>query len=127
MSRLLTIGLFFGCLLAASLQEVTMLLLFSLNRETFAERFCVNKYKPEQNCHGKCYLHQILAKAHADPAPDTAYLSPQQNRGELVYLPPTLLVSRAWTPHSHSGFPLPLSLADLLWAREIFHPPEVWS
>ncbi len=124
MTKHLTIGLLFGSLLAASLQEVTVLVLFSLNQDTFARRFCVNLNKPEKACHGKCYLHQILSKAHADPAPDTAYLLPLQERGELIYLPPERWAAETGAMLPKRRFPPPAELLDHLSVREIFHPPE---
>ena len=36
---------------------------FELNRNYIAEQLCINKNKPELNCHGKCFLMKKLEQA----------------------------------------------------------------
>ncbi|MCS6982311.1 MAG: hypothetical protein N2110_08060 [Flavobacteriales bacterium] len=39
---------------------------FNYNRQVFAERFCVNRNKPERMCRGACYFVKLTARANSE-------------------------------------------------------------
>lgn len=39
---------------------------FNYNRQLLAERFCVNRNKPEKMCRGACYFVKLSARANAE-------------------------------------------------------------
>lgn len=52
--------------LLTTMQEVTFLFLYKLNEKAITEKYCVNKAKPKNNCHGKCHLTKTIAKAESE-------------------------------------------------------------
>eukprot|EP00172_Hildenbrandia_rubra_P002992 Plantae.Rhodophyta-Hildenbrandia_rubra.ctg43154.p1 GENE.Plantae.Rhodophyta-Hildenbrandia_rubra.ctg43154~~Plantae.Rhodophyta-Hildenbrandia_rubra.ctg43154.p1 ORF type:complete len:110 (+),score=4.23 Plantae.Rhodophyta-Hildenbrandia_rubra.ctg43154:420-749(+) len=42
---------------------------YEVNKDYVEDVFCINKNKPEMNCHGKCYLNKQLTKL--DKSADT--------------------------------------------------------
>ncbi len=56
-----------------STSNLVKVLVFQWNRQQL-EQFCINKAKPEKNCHAHCYLAQRLGKEEplqpSVPAPD---------------------------------------------------------
>lgn len=41
-------------------QQGIVIVHFKLNQKTIEENFCINKNKPELQCHGKCHLNKEL-------------------------------------------------------------------
>mgnify|MGYP006206130183 CR=1 FL=1 len=52
--------------LLVSFQQALIIVHFKLNQQNIEQEFCVNKAKPELQCHGKCHLKKELAKSAAD-------------------------------------------------------------
>ncbi len=50
-------------LLLVSFQQALLIVHFKLNQENIEQEFCVNKAKPELQCHGKCHLKKELEKS----------------------------------------------------------------
>jgi len=49
-------------LISAHFSKLYVFAGFELNRSYIAEKLCINKNKPELNCHGKCFLMKKLAE-----------------------------------------------------------------
>lgn len=50
-------------ILLISFQQAVIIVLFKLNQATIEQAFCINKNKPELQCHGKCHLKGKLQDA----------------------------------------------------------------
>lgn len=51
--------------LAPQLMQATVVVNFALNQKAIEEAYCVNKDKPELQCHGTCHLKQQLSEIAA--------------------------------------------------------------
>jgi hypothetical protein len=49
--------------LLVSFQQALIIVHFKLNQKNIEQEFCVNKTKPELQCHGKCHLKKELEKS----------------------------------------------------------------
>ncbi|CAN5372771.1 hypothetical protein BH09BAC1_BH09BAC1_17590 [soil metagenome] len=50
---------------------------FQFNQSYIASNLCVNRFRPELKCDGKCYLRKQLSKQEQNP--DSGVLTVQQN------------------------------------------------
>lgn len=50
-------------LLLLSFQQALIIVHFKLNQKIIEKEFCINKSKPELQCHGKCHLKKELEKS----------------------------------------------------------------
>lgn len=87
------------------------------------EMWCVNKDKPEKQCHGKCFLHEQLKEQQED-TPQKVPLNVDDALKLTVFYEPI-----------HPGATVPLlqvkslifnhsELTDQLHSFDIFHPPR---
>ncbi|MFV0530678.1 MAG: hypothetical protein ACK5MD_04495 [Flavobacteriales bacterium] len=51
-------------ILLIGFQQAIIVTHFKLNQKDIEEKFCINKNKPELQCHGKCYLKNKLQKTN---------------------------------------------------------------
>lgn len=51
------------------LKSVSPYIEYALNRDYIVENLCINKDKPELECHGKCYLNDRLQEANEENPP----------------------------------------------------------
>ena len=49
--------------LLVSFQQALIIVHFKLNQQAIEREFCVNKAKPELQCHGKCHVKKELEKS----------------------------------------------------------------
>lgn len=49
--------------LLVSFQEALIIVHFKLDQKNIEQEFCVNKARPELQCHGKCHLKKELEKS----------------------------------------------------------------
>lgn len=49
--------------LLVSFQQALIIVHFKLNQQNIEKEFCVNKAKPQLQCHGKCHLKKELEKS----------------------------------------------------------------
>lgn len=49
--------------LLVSFQQVLIIVHFKLDQKNIEQEFCVNKAKPQLQCHGKCHLRKELEKS----------------------------------------------------------------
>lgn len=57
-------------------QQALIYVHFTLNRETIERRFCINKNRPELQCHGTCFLKKQLQKAGENPESASVVIYP---------------------------------------------------
>jgi hypothetical protein len=50
-------------LLLVSFQQALIIVHFKLDQQRIEQEFCVNKARPEMQCHGKCHLKKELEKS----------------------------------------------------------------
>ncbi|WP_417940900.1 hypothetical protein [Flavobacterium sp. RS13.1] len=50
-------------LLLVSIQQALIMVHFKLNQKNIEQEFCVNRARPELQCHGKCHLKKELEKS----------------------------------------------------------------
>lgn len=48
--------------LLVAFQQALIIVNFKLNQKEIEKEFCINKDKPERQCHGKCHLKKELQK-----------------------------------------------------------------
>lgn len=48
--------------LLVAFQQALIIVHFKLNQQKIEQEFCINKDKPEMQCHGKCHLKKELQK-----------------------------------------------------------------
>lgn len=46
-------------------QQAIIIMHFKLNRDAIEQRFCINKNKPELQCHGTCHLKKELQETES--------------------------------------------------------------
>ena len=54
-------------MLSFNLKHVFLQYEFTFNNESFTEKYCVNKDKPELKCNGKCHLKENLKSENEKP------------------------------------------------------------
>lgn len=62
--------------LLTGFQQALIFVHFKLNREAIEQAFCVNKDKPDLQCHGTCYLKKQLQKTTENPEPASIIVHP---------------------------------------------------
>ncbi|TNE29816.1 MAG: hypothetical protein EP346_05055 [Bacteroidetes bacterium] len=77
MKRIAASFLIFTLVLPQLLQMGTMMN-YVLQMKTIEEQFCVNKDKPELECHGTCHLKSELTQLETSAQPDPAKKTPQK-------------------------------------------------
>ncbi|MCB9245623.1 MAG: hypothetical protein H6606_04265 [Flavobacteriales bacterium] len=73
MKRYVAIGLLLGIVMQL-LVSLAIIVRFEFNRDYITEVFCINKDKPELNCHGTCHLNKQLQKQNVLTGDDPAEL-----------------------------------------------------
>ncbi|GGC41936.1 hypothetical protein GCM10011386_37580 [Parapedobacter defluvii] len=60
--------------LLVGFQQAIIIMHFNLNQEAIEQEFCVNRNRPELQCHGTCHLKkQLQEKENTDSAPIGIY------------------------------------------------------
>lgn len=67
--RFITFLLIFS-LIAASFQQLFVYAGFELNHNYIAKELCINRFKPQLHCNGKCYFMRKLKEAQQREAND---------------------------------------------------------
>jgi hypothetical protein len=95
---------------------------YVMNEQAIAEKYCVNKDKPQMHCNGKCHLKKQLDKTHQG--------SKDQNRVDKTEWA-VFIVPQKFYAH---GFFYPVVKSinisrqndySFLFVRSVFHPPQV--
>lgn len=122
MFRWVTILMSFLILLTSS-RDVVTYVSFYLNQDFISQNLCVNRYKPELMCYGKCVLNDSLAENHEKE--DDKMPIPQQEKRSVFILPSIEINPKA---HSFLNFKKDLiayrsTFYAFEYLEEVFHPP----
>jgi hypothetical protein len=103
----------------AAFKELTIYGLYTINKETVIEFFCINKGEPELKCDGKCHLNAELSKVQDK---DNEEQAPVIQYDEITYIlaeaTPKVPISKvSITFKEISDFIFPF------YYSKIFHPP----
>jgi hypothetical protein len=108
-------------LISAHFSKLYVFAGFELNRNYIAEKLCINKDKPELNCHGKCFLMKKLAEAEKKQQADNR--TQQKNLFQEIatinntrFKFNTRLITEINTPY--------ISNYHLIREFPVFHPPS---
>lgn len=107
------------------MRPVLPLASYSFNYDYIAESLCVNKDRPEMQCHGKCHLSKQLLEQHHG---ETSQHQPPSTRGHDISFPVGLLSTQE-VYFAQAAPELFLTTHDELnqshpFIAEIAHPPE---
>lgn len=112
-------------LFALSFRDAYVCVQFYWNQPELAEKYCVNKDRPELQCDGKCYLKKTLEEQYTPeaPLPNAPDKDPLPFYGLLTNIEPV------WSRLSF-GFPICVSIATpfsatyrAILAHEVPVPP----
>ncbi|QHL86563.1 hypothetical protein GU926_03550 [Nibribacter ruber] len=123
MKRLATI-LLLTVMLTQAFSKVFVVLEFEANREFITSFLCINRAKPQLQCHGKCYLQKKLKKADQDQSPASQKNQLQKAEITLFYQPFMTLPAPFSFP-SELVFPAALVSEATPTFFAIFHPPKL--
>ena len=95
---------------------------YVLRQDFIAEHLCVNRDKPEENCHGKCHLRQQLERQQRQD-------EERQAASLILLIGGTFLVVEAEVPPKPDGRAVaytapPETLLPAPPPTEVFHPPQ---
>lgn len=109
--------------LLLALQQSIIILHFKLNQDFIEQNYCINKARPQLNCHGKCQLEKEL-KNTTEPTSVQGF-----SLYEPIVFPP---ISAEYTPPILRIFYTPLpktayseKLKLQTFIRETLRPPTV--
>jgi len=107
--------------LLIGLQQVIIVIYFKLNQSAIEQRYCINKNKPERQCHGTCYLKKQLQETeNADSSSTGIYpkidIFPVSFKGYEVKNPTTEIRNKI-SIYKEALYMEPY--------REIFIPPPI--
>ena len=96
---------------------------YVLRQDFIAEHLCVNRDKPEENCHGKCHLRQQLERQQQRQDEE------RQAASLILLIGGTFLVVEAEVPPKPDGRAVaytapPETLLPAPPPTEVFHPPQ---
>jgi hypothetical protein len=114
--------------ISVGFRDVLSILYFYSNQSYIANNLCINKDQPEKNCHGKCYLSQLLNENN-DGKDESPPINRLFDRFELKVLPSEI---------SDHGFLIERLKGKANWAfrnllyqsdyfHSLFQPPEIPS
>ncbi len=109
--------------LLATSRQALVIAHFKLNRETMAQKFCINKNRPKLQCHGSCYLKKIVQeKENTDPETVRAYKTV-----DLVLISDQEFVAKAPKIIKHRKTFIYKEFQHSEPCLEIFVPPPIFS
>ena len=97
---------------------------FELNQDYFEANFCVNKKRPQLNCHGSCHLHKNLKKVQNNPTSKQGKRI-QSSLFSVIFLAPTTYANQISNSFFEPVYQWPnyLDHYKYLSLARIFHPP----
>lgn len=112
-------------ILLTSLRDLATYTVFYLNQDYISQNSCINRYKPELMCHGKCVLKDSLIENYEKE--DKKPPSPPKEERTVFYLPIKTNTSAILTSyHLNKGliaYKLPIYAFEYL--KKVFHPPII--
>ncbi len=120
------IALLLGVIIIVQVFELQLMQLWQLvNQRSFEERFCVNLEFPEMDCHGDCYLGDLLVTTTGSNSQNPERIAPSKRDINLFNeeYDAEMTVIRAFVERRE--FPPYRFDYQLLNPTSIFHPPQV--
>ncbi|VTR35104.1 hypothetical protein [Sphingobacterium thalpophilum] len=102
-------------------QQAILVMHFKLNQVAIEKAFCVNKNKPEMQCHGICHLKKQLQKMENS---DSDSIGVYQ-RVDMLPISSTEFETRRLTVEIWNGIPMYKEVHYTEPYREIFVPPPI--
>lgn len=102
-------------------------LTFEVAQPYVEKMWCINKERPEKQCHGKCFLHQQLQEQQEDDASKKAPLNVEDVLKLTVFFvqtDPNTTLPLLKKQSMIFGYLVPISQ---IFPFEIFHPPCLLS
>lgn len=107
--------------LLVGFQEAIIVMHFKLNQEAIEQEFCVNRNRPELQCHGTCHLKKQLQKTKNT---DTASIGFYQ-RVDMLPISSMEFEARSLTVEIWNSIPIYKEIQYTEPYREIFVPPPI--
>lgn len=113
-------------LLIFSLQtfySASVTLWFYVNQDTLSKKYCVNKYRPEMHCNGKCYLSKKIKAAEEKQEQQTPFQLKQwveTSPCTVSYIYYSLTISTEMQVLN----PREINLYNFISLQPVFHPPS---
>ena len=104
-------------------QQAMIVVHFKLNRDAIEQRFCINKNKPELQCHGTCHLKKQLRETE-NSASSSIRIHPKIDLFPVSFTEPEVKNS---TTEIRNKIPVYKEILHIAPYREIFVPPPVSS
>jgi hypothetical protein len=99
---------------------------FKLNQAEIVRLYCVNKAKPQNQCHGKCHLTKKLAEAnHKSEQPSPQSSLEESFKPNLFHQSITALASVCPALEQTPFFEGNQTLQSRLFGVSLFQPPDV--
>ncbi|SFS60994.1 hypothetical protein [Sphingobacterium wenxiniae] len=107
--------------LLVGFQQTIIVMYFKLNQEAIEREFCVNKNKPELECHGTCHLKkQLQNTGNSDPASIGIY-----QRVDMLPISLTEFKTKILIIELRNNIPMYKAIHYAEPYREIFVPPPI--
>jgi hypothetical protein len=127
LKQILSILLILAFLLPTS-SKLWTFISFKINQEYIAQTLCVNKAKPQSNCHGSCHLNKQIKLAEAKEKEANQIPSVLTEKTEVVYFTfPNFgvnLIKREILLSKEELNAFYLMGKTPFFVHEIFHPPS---
>jgi len=102
-------------------QQAIIVTHFKLNQEAIEQEFCINRNKPQLQCHGTCHLKKQLRKAeNTDPTSISIY-----QRVDMLPISSTEFEARSLIIEIRNDIPIYKEIPYMEPDMEIFVPPPI--
>ena len=123
MNRIIAISLSL-LILSFAIKDLIIYAHFQLNRAYIEQQFCINKNRPEMNCHGSCFLNKTLKESKDQET--KCPVSDKKEKTNTVYLFDISITPSVVTTSTTSVlFQEYQNGYRYLHCSNTFHPPEL--
>ncbi len=99
---------------------------YLIGNASFEQAFCINRDRPEMQCHGQCHLNKIAQKDQEQKQPQAPNPASEEERLSVPYAQPEAFLFIPY--HVFNNIEQHLFRYDCffskLLAHNIFHPPK---
>ena len=121
--KFIVVSILFICTIAASFSNWLVIASFNINQGYIAKQLCVNRYKPNSNCNGHCYLGKQLNKTEK-PEGNNGSTGKEKFEVQLFFMEsPNSVFAIAGLKNAFQ--PCNKHFTQQLCIRAFFHPPSV--
>ncbi|MEZ4932547.1 MAG: hypothetical protein R2788_10565 [Saprospiraceae bacterium] len=110
-------------ILLTSLRDLVTNVYFHLNQNFIAQNQCINRDRPEANCHGKCFLKNSLSENHENEE-NKAPITQKEERP--IYIIPSFksaFNSNISILHDQRSIAFLTPIYAFEYHDDVFHPP----